>query len=88
MHTATVRRPGVRRRAGNDASLTPRLAALLSIVTTLFLVVFTAGYAEVNLFITAARVIVTTWHVVTSPWTYVLAAFAFGVVKILRGSRG
>ncbi len=88
MHTATVPRPGVRRRASNEAALTPRLAALLSIVTVLFLAVFTAGYAEINLFVAAARVIVTTWHIVTSPWTYVLAGFAYGAVKILRGGRG
>lgn len=79
MHTATAR---------PEATLTARLAGFLSLAIVLFLAVFAAGYAELNLIAGTARVVVFTWNIGTSPWTYVVLAFLFAAFKILRSDRG
>jgi hypothetical protein len=83
MYTATARRT-----ADPDTLFAVRLAVGILAAIMLFLAVFAAGYAEINLIAGTVRVVVTTWHVVTSPWTYVVLAFLYGAYKILRGGRG
>lgn len=83
MPTSALTRP-----TGTDTRHAHNLAGFAATLIVLFIAVFSAGYNEVNLFAGAAHTAVITWHAAISPWTYLVAAFVAGAVRILRAEHG